>query len=263
MPDTFTNYYEVLNVSDRAGREEIKKAFRTLAKRFHPDANPERKEWAEHQMKLIMTAYHVLVDERLRCEHDTRLRNRIRYEDQGIIDAQNSRTAATILQELLNDNGKRALQIFDKMRTEPDFSLLDYMSIRDYLDSLFLLAEQLEKEHRYMEALRLYEELYQEELEPPRQRYFFDELCERIKNLYTRKLVKNAGNPEEKLGCYRRVLEFDFDKATNAFVYKKMAEVYLGMDDVEEARLYLEKALKLKPGLKGISKIMARLETRA
>lgn len=64
------DYYEVLGVSKTASQEEIKKAFRTLAKKYHPDANPENKEEAAEKFKEISEAYEVLSDENKRRMYD-------------------------------------------------------------------------------------------------------------------------------------------------------------------------------------------------
>lgn len=63
------DYYEVLGVSRDATKEEIKKAYRKLARKYHPDANPNDKEAAE-RFKEINEAYHVLIDDEKRAAYD-------------------------------------------------------------------------------------------------------------------------------------------------------------------------------------------------
>ena len=258
MNSTIENYYKVLQVTDNASASEIKRAFRTLAKRFHPDANPEKREWAEGRMKKITSAYRVLVDERLRSEHDTRLQQAARFEPAAYQDDY-SAGVDSILKSLLDGRGESALKTFDRFSARKGFDLLNYLDMRDYLDCKFLLAEQLELHHRYEEAAQMYEEVYREEAEPPRVRYYFDDLCERIRDIYTRRLVKMAKTAGEKISCYDKLLKFRLSNSNKAFVYKKMAEVYISEHDYQRAEQYLNRALELRPGMKGIAKIRSRL----
>ena len=64
------DYYEVLGVSKTATDEEIKKAYRRLAKKYHPDANPDNKEEAEAKFKEVNEAYETLSDPQKRKIYD-------------------------------------------------------------------------------------------------------------------------------------------------------------------------------------------------
>lgn len=64
------DYYDVLGVSKNAGDDEIKKAYRKLAMKYHPDRNPNKKE-AEERFKEINEAYAVLGDKEKRKQYDT------------------------------------------------------------------------------------------------------------------------------------------------------------------------------------------------
>ena len=63
------DYYEVLGVQKSASEEEIKKAYRKLAREFHPDRNPGDKK-AEGKFKEVQEAYDVLSDQTKRSQYD-------------------------------------------------------------------------------------------------------------------------------------------------------------------------------------------------
>ncbi|MGC5325332.1 J domain-containing protein [Brevibacillus sp. SYSU BS000544] len=65
------NYYEILGVNRDASRDEIKQAFRKLAKKYHPDVNAGSTE-SEIRFKEINEAYNTLIDENMRADYDTR-----------------------------------------------------------------------------------------------------------------------------------------------------------------------------------------------
>lgn len=64
------DYYQVLGVAKTATDEEIKKAYRKLAVKWHPDKNPENKEAAQEKFKVIAEAYSVLSDKDKRVIYD-------------------------------------------------------------------------------------------------------------------------------------------------------------------------------------------------
>lgn len=63
------SYYEVLGVKKNATEDELKKAFRKLARKFHPDLNPDNKD-SETKFKEINEAYDVLSDKEKREQYD-------------------------------------------------------------------------------------------------------------------------------------------------------------------------------------------------
>lgn len=68
MADEKRDYYEVLGVSRDATPDQIKKAYRKLAMKYHPDVN--KAPDAEEKFKEINEAYEVLSDEKKRAQYD-------------------------------------------------------------------------------------------------------------------------------------------------------------------------------------------------
>ena len=88
MPSQNKDYYKILGVSENAQIDVIKSAYRKLAKKYHPDMNPNDKKAAETKFKEISEAYYVLGDKKRKDEYDM-------YRKGGFAQAQGGRGGQT------------------------------------------------------------------------------------------------------------------------------------------------------------------------
>jgi molecular chaperone DnaJ len=77
---TDRDYYDVLGISKNATQEEIKKAYRRLARKYHPDVNKDNKKEAEQKFKEISEAYEVLMDPDKRARYDRFGKEGVQFE---------------------------------------------------------------------------------------------------------------------------------------------------------------------------------------
>ncbi|MBR0473330.1 MAG: DnaJ domain-containing protein [Methanosphaera sp.] len=74
------NYYKILKVKMDADNKSIKKAYKKLALKYHPDVNPS--ENAEKKFRILTEAYNVLIDKQKRKEYDHKRASLIRKQAQ-------------------------------------------------------------------------------------------------------------------------------------------------------------------------------------
>lgn len=77
------DYYKILGVAPIASQDEIRKAYRLLSKKYHPDLNPHLKTIAEDRMKELVEAYNVLNNAEKRKNYDSQPQFQIRRFKRG------------------------------------------------------------------------------------------------------------------------------------------------------------------------------------
>ena len=116
------NYYEILEVNKKASKEIIEKAYKVLAKRYHPDLQEEKdKKQAEEKMKQINEAYTILIDDEKRKAYDIELNAKRQEEIQKKmqentkVNNEITRVEQEVFNDLQNANMKRQKEEQDKI----------------------------------------------------------------------------------------------------------------------------------------------------
>ncbi|MDP8214685.1 MAG: DnaJ domain-containing protein [Candidatus Euphemobacter frigidus] len=264
----FKNYYRILNVGPSASRKSIRASFRRLAKKYHPDTSHLDPETATSRMHILIEAYRILMDVDKRTAYDLRFKPQRSDRGRSYRDSLEKRgddpyaRALLIFYDLLNGAANRAIFNYNQLmkRDGDSIDLLSLLGFADYLDCTFLLAEVYQRQCRYEEAARYYEDAFQEDLKWNYFRHFRSELQQRIRDIYCRKLARQA-KPRVAIGYYRKLLrEYSFPKKERAFFHKKIAECYYNLNDLKRARSHFAKALRLQPNLSGTQKIRKNLD---
>ena len=103
------NYYELLEVSEKASQEVIKKAYTTLVKKYHPDLQPDdKKKIAEEKIKEINEAYEILSNPEKRQNYDKTLETqRLKEEQVKYANLNRNRNTNTNTNSNTNQNNNR------------------------------------------------------------------------------------------------------------------------------------------------------------
>lgn len=251
-------YYRILNLRPGATYSELKDAFRRQVKLYHPDLHPSKRKWAEKRLRVIVEAYRSL---RSWMELTGRVRQperRLNKKPEDFFTSQ----VRLVFELLLNGCGEEALELYEKlMNGRPVVAMLPVLGLKDYLDCVFLLAEEYERQEKLHQAVTLYEEVYEEEKEEPRVRYFFDELVERLKKLYCQKLPKEC-EARDAIRYYSSAMKLGLDRRELAVLHRRMAECALRIGEIENAREWLNTAVKLRPDVDASGRLEEQIKQK-
>ncbi len=260
------DHYLILEIECSASDEDIKQAFRRLAKKFHPDKNPGSEKKAEQRFKQLTAAYEILSNSKSRYIYDRMLKahsanTRNRYRDDLHKKAKKdvAYRCRLLLYELLNQNAHSALEIYeDLMSRKPDLNLSAYMSDGDIRDCEFLLAEAYHHRGKLAEAAGLYEKILEKERKKAYFRRFAQEIRLMLRDVYIQ-YIKKAGSSEEVMMSLNKILGLDLSNREIAWIHKKAAEAYYRTEDTDRARAALSRAFQVNPKLAGAKKISKKL----
>ncbi|RKY02363.1 molecular chaperone DnaJ, partial [Candidatus Poribacteria bacterium] len=142
------DHYKLLGVDRKATKQQIKAAFRRLAKLFHPDKNPQNREEAERKFREILIAYQTLANDRTRAAYDRMLeQHELKRRSQAARRPKPpkdpiAQRCEQMLFDLLNGRYEEGVVEYEKLKAElREFDLFKHLSYADARDCEFLLAE--------------------------------------------------------------------------------------------------------------------------
>lgn len=166
------NYYEILQINQNASPEIIEKAYKTLAKKYHPDLQEEsNKKEAEEILKEINEAYEILSDSNKKALYDQNLKNEtISQEDYDEIYEENQN-----LKNVINNmqNSKANSSNNDNNIGTNNYNQYNNQNNDQNLKEI-QKAQELEYQKQQLE--------YQQQMEQARQKAYHDAYIQDLKN---------------------------------------------------------------------------------
>jgi curved DNA-binding protein CbpA len=281
------DYYQILEIGRDATAPEIKRAFRRLAKRYHPDKNPERTTFAEQMFREVCRAYNTLRDKKQKSDYDRTLQTieRQRKAREAYLEKlsklnQNYAKLELLLEALLHHNYETGISLYEQLcynnqERGKKWRIDDFLSYEESRDCEFLIAEAYQKlglsnrdpssaseRHRKIKhAMLIYESLLSAEAKRPCFRHFTPEVKERLKFIYLYHFSAEGYHQTYHIPL-TKIRALKLPKRETAWIYKKIAEFYVEIDRLPEARTVLKMAFELQPCLTGAKKICQTLNMR-
>lgn len=141
------NYYEMLQVSPNASKDIIEKAYKVLAKKYHPDLqkNLSSKNYAEQMLKDINEAYDVLSNDFLREQYDFELKKEKvkKDEKQNINNEYNLKNNANNKSAKISKNTEKEFSRFDYAKNRKKENEAKKYSDMDTIDSVLYTAKKI------------------------------------------------------------------------------------------------------------------------
>lgn len=282
------NYYQILEIGRDATASEIKRAFRTLAKRYHPDKldpnyEPNQIADAKRMFREVCNAYDVLQDKKRKSDYDRRLQyierqtksNNSFYDKYKRVN-QDYAKLELLFQSLLHQNYETSITMYEQLCSKCEkkgskWCIDDFFNYEDSRDCEFLIAEAYQKlgfengdssvteRHRKIErAMHIYESLLSAEGQRPCFKHFIKEVKERLKRIYLYHFSIEGYHETIKIPL-SKIRALKLPKRETAWMYKKIAEFYVEIELYPEAREVLLMAFELQPKLVGAKKICKTL----
>ncbi|AEF81935.1 J domain-containing protein [Leadbettera azotonutricia] len=257
------NYYTLLGVSQNATAQDIKKAFRERAKRLHPDIAGDN---AVEGMRRLLAAYEILSDRDRRFEYDraySRFNRTYHFDYRSFLKEQGNDPASKaklVFFELLHMEEDTALSIWEE-QGGLDFPMEKYIDREDWMDCVYIMAEELARRDRYYEAFCLLLRLIREERRLPYFRHFAEDIENFLKEI-VRLRLRPSVEPGTYVECLQMLLDLGFDSSYEARILRSMAEALIRMGELGTANKVLKEALKRDPGLPNTMQLKRKLNIK-
>ena len=260
------DYYRTLEIDRRATAEDIKQAYRKQVKQHHPDKNPGKEKYAGRMFRRICIAYEILSDPQRKLKYDLTLKSvDVEYAWQprpfeNLRKSNQTRHKYQLMfQELLNENIEAGIEIYEQLQHEKRKGCIDdFLGYADSRDCEFLIAEAYQTLGDYRTAMTIYESLIESEKRRPCFHHFIDEIKERLKRVYFHVLT-NPKNLENIPTDLEKIRALNLSKRETAWIYKRLSECYIDINQISQAKEMLSMAFELCPGMAGAKKICQQL----
>ena len=278
------DYYQILEIGRNATAPEIKRAFRRLAKRYHPDKNPEQIAFAEQMFREVCRAYDTLRDKKQKSNYDRTLQTieRQRKAREAYLEKlsrlnKNYAKLELLLEALLHQNYETGISLYEQLchnnqEIGKKWRIDDFLNYEESRDCEFLIAEAyqylgfsngdaattFERHRKIKQAMLMYESLLSAEAKRPCFRHFTREVKERLKLIYLYHFSVDGYDQTSRIPL-TKIRALKLPKRETAWMYKKIAEFYVEIDRLPEARTVLKMAFELQPRLTGAKKICRTL----
>ena len=257
------DYYNILGVSESASREEIRRSYRSLVLDAHPDKNPQRREWAEHRIRLLIEAFDILGNDESRRVFDIyrKAAAKIRGEGEPFFFTRKTpgARALLILYLLTNKQEKKGAEMLAEMEEEfGNEYLREYLCREDYLDSLFLLAEHYIRQKNFLAAAERLRMFYHHECHSKSPRHYYDQVITHLRNLYLRKLPGMLA--PTLLGTYlAEAADFQLKQNDEVLRLHLLARAAMDSGNFTVAHRAIESCTRLDPESRDLQQLRIRL----
>jgi len=182
------NPFAVLGLKPGVSSKSIRRRYRLLAGKWHPDRNPDKPREAERRFKEIAEAYRLLSSkvQRQVWTHRSKASTKRKwykknYWDRLREDTENPASQIKlVLHDLIESRTKEGMERFLKISQWESFELERCIEGREYMDCAFLLAEEFERREEFEKAYDYYRRVYWKQHRHPMMPYYKIETGERL-----------------------------------------------------------------------------------